>query len=74
MAIRKFVVVLDEDTNDEALYIDGKLVAHDSTIYSADISHHMRPKEAIYFEHRCVSLGTTECFHTMLEDYGFSDD
>lgn len=51
----KVVAVTDTEDFFQGLYVDGKLVGHDSTIYAADIAHHTKGM-VIEFSHVMVAM------------------
>lgn len=53
----KVLLVTDTESGDEAMYFDGELVAHDSTIYAVDIAGKCEGLEVI-LEHKSVNMGS----------------
>jgi hypothetical protein len=52
---KKVLVVTDVGSGDEAIYIEGKKVFEDSTVYATDIAEHANGQEVV-IEHRSVHL------------------
>lgn len=53
--VKKVLLATDEDSGDEAIYVDDRLVSEDSTLYAVDIANHVKDC-TIEVEHQTVLL------------------
>lgn len=66
--VHKVLLVTDDDTGDEAMYLDGKKVYEEVTFYAVDIAEALKGK-TVEIEHKTVYqfLGPDEPFPELAE-------